>query len=404
MKHGFMILAMTILFLLATLLSEYYIYSKELSLVKGIYWRRLYIWGSVIIWGWTVVMYVLFKIFPNLPAGLFRFFEGTTPFFLFMCVAKIIFAFFAWLGRVSRKRTLFYSAAIVVMIAVNCVMTYAATTGRWNIKVERADMVSERVPESLDGFRIAVFSDVHAGTLLDRHTILRRMVREINDLDADIVINCGDLINRHYTELEPEILSILSGIKSTYGVYSAVGNHEMGKYITMRGLTPEENLCRIRELLGSIGWKLLIDTTVFIDVGEETISVTGIGFPEELIEKKSHAKLTRHTDYSYLYKDKVPGDFNITISHTPRTWEDILATGRSTLTLSGHVHAGQLKVRVAPKQYWSPMAISYEHWGGMYSEDGRYLYVNNGIGYSMVPLRIGVKPEVTLIELRKCGS
>lgn len=399
-----MILAMTILFLAASLLSEYYIYKKELPLVKGIYWRRLYIWGSAVLWGWTIVMYALLKIFPNMPAGVFRFFEGTTPFFLFMCVAKIIFALFAWLGKVTRRRTLFYSAAVTVILAVNCIMTYAGTSGRWNIKVERTDMVSERVPEPLNGFRIAVFSDVHVGTLMDRHTILRRMVGEINDLDADIVINCGDLINRHYTELEPEILNILSDIESTYGVYSAAGNHEMGKYISMPGLTPEENLSRVRELLGSIGWKMLIDTTVFINVRDETISVTGIGFPDELIEKKSHARLTRHTDYSYLYKDKVPGDFNITISHTPRTWEDILATGRSTLTLSGHVHAGQFRVKVAPEKYWSPTALSYEHWGGMYSEDSRYLYVNSGIGYSIIPLRIGVKPEVTLIELRKCGS
>ena len=400
-----MILALAILFLLASLLAEYNIYNKELSQVKGVYWRRVYIWGSAIIWVWTIVMYLLFRLFPNLPPGLFRFFEGTTPFFLFMCVGKIIFAFFAWLGRITHKRTLFYSVAIASLVAINCVMTYAATTGRWNIKIERRDMVSERVPESLDGFRIAIFSDVHTGTLLDRYTILRRMVREINELDADIVINCGDLINRHYTELEPDILSILSGIKSTYGVYSAAGNHEMGKYISMPGLTPEANLGHVKDLLGSIGWKLLIDTTVFINVCEETtISVTGIEFPKELMEKKSHAKLTCQTDYSYLYKDKEPGEFNITISHTPRTWKDILATGKSTLTLAGHVHAGQFKIRVGPKKYWSPVALSYEHWGGMYSEDGRYLYVNNGIGYSLIPLRIGAKPEVTLIELRKCGS
>lgn len=398
-----MILTLAILFLSASLLAEYYIFRKELPRVKGIYWRRIYIWGSVIVWAWTILMYIAFKVFPNMPAGLYRFFEGTTPIFLFMCVAKIIFSVFAWVGRITRKPTVFYSIAIIGIITVNCIMTYSSTTGRWNIKVERRDMVSQRVPESLDGFRIAVFSDVHAGTLLDRHVILRRMVDEINRLDADIVINCGDLINRHYTELEPELLDILAGIESTYGVYSAAGNHEMGKYITTPGLTPEENLARVQKLQERIGWNLLIDETVFINVGTETISVTGIGFPEELIEKKSHARLTQHTDYSYLYKDKKTGDFNITISHTPRTWEDILATGRSTLTLSGHVHAAQMRLRTGRGKYWSPIAFLYEHWSGMYSEDGRYLYVNNGIGYSLIPMRIGVKPEVTLIELRKCG-
>lgn len=389
-------------FLLVSLIAEYYIAAREVPFVKSPFWRALYKWLSIVLWVWSVGMLLLFRIFPNLSEGLYRFFEGTTPIFIFMCVSKIIFALFAAIGRRTSHRNVFYTTAVIIILIVNCIMTYAATTGRWNIRIARFDMVSAHVPDHLDGFRIAVFSDVHAATTLDRHVILRRMVDEINALDADIVINCGDLVNRHYTELEPEILEILDGIESTYGVYSAVGNHDMGKYVSIPGLTAEENLRRIIELQESIGWRVLIDETICIPVGNDTISVTGVSFPEELMHKKSHQRLTAHEDYSYLYADKSPGRLNVTIAHTPAVWEDILATGQSTLTLSGHVHAMQMKLKLGKDRYWSPARFFYKHWSGAYEQDGRYLYVNDGIGYSLVPMRFWAKPEVTLIELRKC--
>lgn len=105
--------------------------------------------------------------------------------------------------------------------------------------------------------------------------------------------------------------------------------------------------------------------------------------------------------------DKAYGDvpretFNITLAHVPQLWEQITAAGYGDLTLSGHVHAMQLKIRFSGRG-WSPASWLYEHWSGRYdNDDGRTLYINDGTGYVGYPMRLGARPEITLLTLKRC--
>lgn len=109
--------------------------------------------------------------------------------------------------------------------------------------MERVEVASSRLPAGFDGFRVAMFSDVHTGLLLGRDRVLRRMVDIINALDADVVVNCGDIVNYDYRELDGRVLEILSGIRSRDGVYAVLGNHDLGIYIRDTvAYPPQENV------------------------------------------------------------------------------------------------------------------------------------------------------------------
>ena len=99
--------------------------------------------------------------------------------------------------------------------------------------------------------------------------------------------------------------------------------------------------------------------------------------------------------------DELDQHFDIVCGTTPQAWHRIMAAGRGDLTLSGHVHSLQMKLRLGQKWQWSPAAWFYDEWSGPYADGERMLYVNDGIGYAMVPMRIGARPEITLFELRR---
>ena len=150
----------------------------------------------------------------------------------------------------------------------------------------------------------------------------------------------------------------------------------------------------------SLGWTVLRDSSAILVRGGDSIALTGLSFPEELVHR-SHERIERELDLSEAYAGLPEKLFGITLSHTPQAWHRIMAAGRGDLTLSGHVHSLQMKLRLGQKWQWSPAAWFYDEWSGPYADGERMLYVNDGIGYAMVPMRIGARPEITLFELRR---
>lgn len=291
--------------------------------------------------------------------------------------------------------------AAVCCTLLGAVLLYGLTVGRSRIRVERVEVASSRLPAGFDGFRVAMFSDVHTGLLLGRDRVLRRMVDIINALDADVVVNCGDIVNYDYRELDGRVLEILSGIRSRDGVYAVLGNHDLGIYIRDTvAYPPQENVRHIVEAQRSLGWTVLRDSSAILVRGGDSIALTGLSFPEELVHR-SHERIERELDLSEAYAGLPEKLFGITLSHAPQAWHRIMAAGRGDLTLSGHVHSLQMKLRLGQKWQWSPAAWFYDEWSGPYADGERMLYVNDGIGYAMVPMRIGARPEITLFELRR---
>ena len=146
-----------------------------------------------------------------------------------------------------------------------------------------------------------------------------------------------------------------------------------------------------------MGWKPLVNESAPIRRGADSILVTGVNFPET---GTNHGRDTGMAgcDMQEVFRNVPPDTYNLLLAHTPEQWDEARSAGDPDLTLSGHVHAMQFKLTLGPWS-WSPAKFLYERWSGLYSENGKHLYINDGMGYVMYPMRIGTNPSITVITL-----
>ena len=300
----------------------------------------------------------------------------------------------------GRSRTLRAAGCVAAAAAVVTVV-YGVTYGRTRLVVNRVEVVSQRLPESFDGFRIALFSDLHIGSMTDAVAETARVVDTLNSLRADMVVFGGDLVNIRHTELDPQLMEILSRIRSVHGTYCVTGNHDTGLYVKdTLTLPPAESSRLLLDKERRMGWQPLDGRSIHISRGGDSIAVTGIAFDGALHEIQ-HSRNIPQLDIAASYEGVDPCTYNITLAHIPQMWTQVRALGRGDLTLSGHVHATQMKLRIFGLSL-SPARIQYRRWSGLYGDDeGGYLYINDGIGTVGIPARIGAWPEITLITLRR---
>lgn len=297
-------------------------------------------------------------------------------------------------GRVARM------LAALAALAMAGVLIQGATTGRRSLVVNRVVLHSERLPAAFDGLRIAQFTDLHIGTLVDPAGEIDALVDSLNALQADLVLFCGDLVNIRYTELDSQTMRRLGGIRSRYGTFSITGNHDTGNYIRdTLSLSPETNIAALLERQRAMGWRVLDNETIYLRRGNDSIALSGISYDRKLTHQRHDRELPQY-EFGETYRDVPKTLYNITAAHVPQLWERILDAGYGDLTLSGHVHSMQCKIRLFGRAF-SPAQLMYRHWSGRYQEQERTLYVNDGIGYVGFPMRIGANPEITLFELRR---
>ncbi len=308
-------------------------------------------------------------------------------------VALVILLFRRVIARI------FGFVAIAAYIAL---LIYSVAVTRCDIKISHIELHYPSLPESFDGFRVAQFSDLHIGTLVNPKREVSHLVQKINSTDADVVVFTGDLINVRPEELTPSLMHTLGSIRSRHGIYSITGNHDMGYYIKDSINHPHsEALAQLLKKERDMGWNLLDNESRIIVRGVDTISITGISFADTL-RKLRHAREIPLLDIRRAYGDLSPKRFNITLAHIPQMWSEIVDCGYADLTLSGHVHSMQVKCSLFGVSI-SPARIVYPKWSGLYSDDEniRHLYINDGIGYVGAPMRVGARPEITIITLRR---
>ncbi|MFR7602352.1 MAG: metallophosphoesterase [Alistipes shahii] len=215
----------------------------------------------------------------------------------------------------------------------------------------------------------------------------------------EAVFFTGDLVNIRAGELDERTTALLRRIAGP--VWSVTGNHDVGTYIkdSLRfpaAGRPAEVVARQR----AMGWTVLEDTTVYLRRGADSISLTGLSFDPALRERR-HDRDLPGTAIPKAYAGVPDSLYNITLVHIPQLWEQIVEAGYGDLTLSGHVHSMQLKIRPWGRG-WSPAKWIYKHWSGRYDTGRHTLYVNDGTGYVAYPMRLGAWPEVTLFTLKRC--
>ena len=284
---------------------------------------------------------------------------------------------------------------------VACVMVVGVVHTRKALTVKSVEISSERLPQSFDGYRIAFFSDLHIGTMPSVVAMCRKIAEYVNLLDADLVVFGGDLINVRYDELTRRLQTILGGIEARDGVVAVLGNHDTGVYVRDTVALPiEENTRLLVERMKAIGWRVMNDESELIVRGDDTITLTGIGFSRELLKHRHSANVADSLDLQPMYEGVSRERFNITISHMPQLWRKIVAFGYGDLVLSGHTHAMQMRGRIGDYKF-SPAQFMYLEWSGLYKEDSSHLYITDGVGNVGFHLRVGAPPEVTLLTLRR---
>ena len=293
--------------------------------------------------------------------------------------------------KVTRRKFLSRIGIIVALIPFLAVI-YGMAIGRFDFQVTHKTIESGNLPASFDGFRIVHISDLHIGSFYGYEERVRQAVEIINGQKPDVIVFTGDLVNRFTSEIDG-FIDILAGMESDFSKYSVLGNHDYGDYYQWESeLAKEENMQDMLLAHENIGFRLLINESETISVNGETIAIIGV-------ENWGNPPFPRYGDLekSLSGTDSIP--FLILLTHDPSHWDaEVLGLTGVDLTLSGHTHGMQFGIENRFIR-WSPSKIKYPRWGGLFEEQGQYLYVNRGLGFTAFPGRIGMPPEITVIEL-----
>jgi predicted MPP superfamily phosphohydrolase len=274
-------------------------------------------------------------------------------------------------------------------------LIYGMTLGKYNYKVIKQTLFFPDLPGDFDGFTITQISDVHSGSF-DNPEKIQYAIDLVNQQNSDMILFTGDIVNTHAKEMHPWIDLFKSIQSHPFGKYSVLGNHDYGEYITWPSQTEkDENFEGIKNLYGAIDFKLLLNESVKIKKGESEIAIVGVENWGHNFKKAGDINLASQ----HLTKD----DFKIVMSHDPSHWDHELKEHEKHfhLTLSGHTHGMQFGIEIPGIIQWSPVQYVYKQWAGLYENKGRYVYVNRGFGFHAYPGRVGIMPEITVIELKK---
>ncbi|PIE48662.1 MAG: phosphohydrolase [Flavobacteriales bacterium] len=284
--------------------------------------------------------------------------------------------------------------AVISGIFPFIVIVYAVLKAVYRFKIHRDEVPILGLPKALKDLKIVHISDLHLGSFNYRYKILDRAVGIINGLQPDIICFTGDLVNNYAWELKGWD-KVLSKLEAKYGKYAVLGNHDYGDYSTWkRPKDKKDNLTSIHFFYKKIGFKLLLNESEILTIDNADIAVIGVenwGKPPF----KQYGKLDKALK-------NVPAALpKILLSHDPTHWpSEVLNQTDINLTLAGHTHGMQMGFRYKSKK-WSPIKYKYKHWAGLYKEGCQYLYVTRGLGWLGFPGRVGMRPEITLLNLKR---
>ena len=271
---------------------------------------------------------------------------------------------------------------------------YSIFKGKYNYKVWKYTLYFDNLPKAFNGYRITQISDIHCGSF-DNYEKIRYGVELINSQKSDVILFTGDLVNNLANEVH-NWKSLFATLQAPDGVFSIMGNHDYGDYSSWE--TPEakqQNLEHLFQLQKQMGWQLLLNEHCYLERDGEKIALIGV-------ENWGHGRFSKYGDLNRAMEGINTEDFKILMSHDPTHWQEVVLPENKDiqLTLSGHTHGMQCGIEIPGWLKWSPSQYIYKYWGGIYEEDGKYLNVNRGFGYHAFPGRLGVWPEITVIELK----
>lgn len=267
-------------------------------------------------------------------------------------------------------------------------------SGAENFKVRNETVFLPHLPSAFDGLRIVHISDIHAGSFFERRSVKKGVLFLLRER-PDMVFFTGDLVNKVAREID-DYFKDLSRISAPLGVYSILGNHDYGDYVTWHAQSAKRrNLMEMLEAHRRLGWRLLLNENHIVRSGNGKLAVIGV-------ENWGKGGFSKYGRLEEAYRGAEGADVKLLLTHDPSHWEARVLRDYPDIDVSfaGHTHGFQFGLELGALKM-SPSRLKYKQWAGLYEKNGQYLYVNRGFGYLNVPFRFGIRPEITVMELRK---
>lgn len=298
--------------------------------------------------------------------------------------------------RISRSE--FFARAAVISWSIPVAsLSFGIISGAHNFQVRRKSIYLPNLPKVFDGILIGQISDIHAGSLFNK-TAIRGGVELLMGEKPDIILFTGDLVNVETKEVN-EYINVFDKLKATHGVYSVMGNHDYGNYREWPSADAKrKNINDMVRAHQQMGYDLLMNEHRMLKINGEKIAIMGV-------ENWGIGPPLRFPKYGKLkeaYANTEEAAVKILLSHDPTHWDAQIRPEFPDidLTFAGHTHGYQLGVSLG-SYTWSPAQYRFKQWADLYQEGNQYLYVNRGFGCIGYPGRIGMPPELTIIELKR---
>ncbi len=265
---------------------------------------------------------------------------------------------------------------------------------KYNYRLRKQKIQLANLPNAFKGLKIIHISDIHTGSF-DNKEAVETGVKMIMEQKPDLILFTGDLVNNVASEIVP-YKDIFSQLKAPMGVYSVLGNHDYGDYVEWKSKEEKAaNLETLKQHQAEMGWRLLMNENIKLEKEGEHIHLLGIE------NWGANMNFKKYGDLSAAYNGLQHTDsVKILMSHDPSHWDaEVRKQFKDiNLMLSGHTHGMQFGIDLSWLK-WSPIRFVYKQWAGLYKENNQQLYVNRGFGFLGYKGRVGILPEITLIEL-----
>lgn len=405
-----------------TIIIDLYVFIGIISLLKD-QGTPIKIFTSIAFWGVTAAFLISFLFFFRFDSGQ-RDPAGLSGIFLLIGIytlvylPKVVFISFrgaedliwagSWTARLGAK--LFTGAELsTVRLPVLSMIGLGVSTipfiailwgllfGRFHYQVEEVEIKFKNLPKSLEGLTIVHLSDIHLGSVYGKEKQVQKAIEIVNGLEPDLILFTGDLVN-NFTEEAHGWEGLFASMKARYGKYSILGNHDYGDYWEWKSKHEKvENMRMFFDVHRDMGFRLLRNDHDTVSINGELLAIMGV-------ENWGQPPFKQYGDLEKSMRDLPDSVFTILLSHDPSHWDAQVAIYTDIpLTLSGHTHAMQFGVKLG-KFRWSPSQYIYKRWMGLYRQNDQALYVNRGLGFIGFPGRIGLRPEIAIITLKRYGD
>jgi predicted MPP superfamily phosphohydrolase len=297
-------------------------------------------------------------------------------------------------GKVISRSDFLMKTAVIAGGLPAIGMTFGIISGAHDYRIRKKTIYLPNLPKEWDGITIGQLSDIHSGSFFNKKGVIYG-VEKFMAQKPDLVFFTGDLVNTFADEVE-DYIPIFSRIKAPLGVFSTLGNHDYGDYADWKSAAAKNaNLEKLKSAHRQMNWDLLCNENRMLEDGGNKLAIIGV-------ENWGAGRFAKYGDLDKAYQGTNEAEVKLLLSHDPSHWDAQIKPKYSDIdvTFSGHTHGFQFGVELGDFK-WSPSQYIYKQWAGLYQDSNQYLYVNRGFGFIGYPGRIGILPELTIIELKQ---